>query len=775
MTDVADAVPATTAGAGQRRFRAFISYSHVDQTRGVRLARDLERYRLPRGLVGSRNHRGEVIERRLGLVFRDRDELGASTSLKADIARALERSDNLVVICSPSAAQSAYVGEEIRYFKRLGRSHRIFALIVDGVPNAGSRDRPELECFPAALLQDAAGQPSTDEPIAADARKTADGWRSARTKLIAGLLAIDLDRLRQRQRLRFIERCATAVVISIAVIGLLAYAADRARRADEQRRLQALESQAQQALGEIRRGRTTAGLGLALEAHRRLLEERAPLFPALARAIGQGLVEHRERKIVQRRNYYKWCVDGKWPAFMRLLEGKILDRSYRVRGSSCQAHAGNGDHAVLESIDGALTIVVLKGLGPERVVHLGERAVPGALAMSEDGRLVGVGTEGGALIIIDAELGRIRTRLVVGPSRVTHVAFGAGGRLMAAAYDDQILLWWIDDLSSFGRLSGHESEVLGIAFAPDGRSLASLGRDDTARLWDLTVGGLADSVEVDGSRRPTARGVLWPSLMDGLVSSDGQMVLRAERRTARLVERASGRELQVWPEHEKPIASLALSADGRLAATGADDGGARVWSTNTGALLRLVTFEDKVTGVTFDRTGQRLLAGSEDGTARIVEIATGDVKATIEARSGIRWADFAAGDAFVTFVAHGVFLADATTGRIVAEFAKRSEEGRPDRLLNVAAAVADDEVLALGWTNGVLELWDLPTRQLLAELQPGKITGLAVGGDASTLKVFRSDQEPLAWPIAGQFVDMVGRARERLPLKIKPVIDQGQE
>ena len=87
MTDVADAAPATTADAGQRRFRAFISYSHVDQTCGVRLARDLERYRLPRGLVGSRNHRGEVIERRLGLVFRDRDELGASTSLKADIAQ----------------------------------------------------------------------------------------------------------------------------------------------------------------------------------------------------------------------------------------------------------------------------------------------------------------------------------------------------------------------------------------------------------------------------------------------------------------------------------------------------------------------------------------------------------------------------------------------------------------------------------------------------------------------------------------------------------------
>ena len=53
---------------------------------------------------------------------------------------ALAESASLLVVCSPSAALSRWVNEEVLAFKRLGRSERIFCLIVAGEPNA-SRSR----------------------------------------------------------------------------------------------------------------------------------------------------------------------------------------------------------------------------------------------------------------------------------------------------------------------------------------------------------------------------------------------------------------------------------------------------------------------------------------------------------------------------------------------------------------------------------------------------------------------------------------------------------
>ncbi len=57
-----------------------------------------------------------------------------------------------IVICSPQAAKSKWVNEEILAFKRLGREDRIFCLIVGGEPNATDMPgREDEECFPPAL------------------------------------------------------------------------------------------------------------------------------------------------------------------------------------------------------------------------------------------------------------------------------------------------------------------------------------------------------------------------------------------------------------------------------------------------------------------------------------------------------------------------------------------------------------------------------------------------------------------------------------------------
>ena len=211
------------------RYWAFISYSHQDESWARWLHRALETYRIPRRLVGRQTPAG-AIPRRLMPIFRDRDEMPSSAELAGTINEALRQSRFQIVICSPHAASSRWVNEEIKTFKRLGRDGRILALIVDGAPNASETPHAGLaECFPHALRHrlDEHGEVGTRkaEVVAADARKGKDGRGDAKLKLIAGLLGVGLDELKQREKIRqrwqWSVRAVATVALIAAVGGLL--------------------------------------------------------------------------------------------------------------------------------------------------------------------------------------------------------------------------------------------------------------------------------------------------------------------------------------------------------------------------------------------------------------------------------------------------------------------------------------------------------------------------------------------------------------------------
>ncbi|MGB5589358.1 MAG: toll/interleukin-1 receptor domain-containing protein [Gammaproteobacteria bacterium] len=232
------------------RYKAFISYSHRDERWARWLHRKLETYRVPKRLVGQPSPLGPIPPR-LTPIFRDRDELPTATDLGAVIQQALDDSESLIVICSPAAAASRWVNEEIRYFRRLGRGDRVFCLIVDGEPGGGADAESKQECFPEALTEqlDAGGPDASQDHAAADIRPRGDGKQSARLKVIAGLLGVGLDELRQREQQRrqrrLIAVAASAVAGMVIAIGL-ATAALMARAEADRQRLRA-EQEAQTA------------------------------------------------------------------------------------------------------------------------------------------------------------------------------------------------------------------------------------------------------------------------------------------------------------------------------------------------------------------------------------------------------------------------------------------------------------------------------------------------------------------------------------------------
>ena len=333
----------------RKRFRAFISYSQRDKAFASRLHRALETYRVPSGIEAVLGPK-----RTLGRFFRDDDEMGASLSLGAALEGALDDAENLIVVCTPASARSKWVDSEVRRFKSR-HDAGVFAVIVDGEPNAADPDR---ECFPPALKMrfDAAGNPTgePDEPRAPDLKR--EGFQRIRAQLAAGLVGVAFDDLWQRDRRRARRNQLIGAFAGVAIAGVLGVAGLGWIGAQRDSRVQA----AQEAIAQ---SRSAAADGRVSEALTRLA-------PFLAHGETKVLVENPLRALLG------WVPDS-YDAAM-----KSGIKAARLRDATVLLDPGKGVYDVSDV-----------GLGLQRLIR------------SRDGRrLIAVGDQ--RVAVFDAASGQ---------------------------------------------------------------------------------------------------------------------------------------------------------------------------------------------------------------------------------------------------------------------------------------------------------------------------------------------------------------------------------
>ena len=203
----------------EQHFTAFISYRHASPDDKVArwLHSAIETYHIPASV------QKQTGMKRMGRCFRDEEELPLSPDLGDDIERALDGSDWLVAVCTPRYLESKWCMRELEYFAgRKGREH-ILAVLADGRP---------AESFPDLLRwrADEAGNRVPYEPLAAEARgatmaERVKKLRVEKFRLLAPMLGVGFDDLRQRarrRRTRVIASAAAAVIVLLS--GFLGYA-----------------------------------------------------------------------------------------------------------------------------------------------------------------------------------------------------------------------------------------------------------------------------------------------------------------------------------------------------------------------------------------------------------------------------------------------------------------------------------------------------------------------------------------------------------------------
>jgi MTH538 TIR-like domain (DUF1863) len=216
----AELVSGDIKGSG---FSAFISYSHTDAAMAAALQKKLERYRLPRKIAAAYN----IGNTALGQIFRDQEDLAAAPSLSDAIQNALAHSQALIVICSPAAAVSQWVTQEIQLFRSLHAERPILAVLVHGEP---------ATAFPELLTQGGI------EPLAADWRKGGDGAQLAFLKIVAGIAGVPLDALIQRdaqRKLRRVTAITLGALLAMLIMGVMTTLALNARNEAAHQRAEA--------------------------------------------------------------------------------------------------------------------------------------------------------------------------------------------------------------------------------------------------------------------------------------------------------------------------------------------------------------------------------------------------------------------------------------------------------------------------------------------------------------------------------------------------------
>jgi WD40 repeat protein len=216
-------------------------------------------------------------------------------------------------------------------------------------------------------------------------------------------------------------------------------------------------------------------------------------------------------------------------------------------------------------------------------------------------------------------------------------------------------------------------------------------------------------------------------------------------------ERACQRwERAILRGHRSPIHSVALSADGRILASGGADGMVKLWDVATGQeRATLLRHPRDVSSVAFSGDGRVLATGDSDGTVRLWDMATGQERASLRGHKlGVNSVAFS-GDGKILASGGGAYdvqhrpLFELKLWDVATTQERANLRGHKGPVHSVALS-GDGKILASGGGAndaqgrplfGELKIWDVATTQERASLRghKGPVHSVALSGDGKIL------------------------------------------
>ncbi|HOD48585.1 MAG TPA: protein kinase [Candidatus Hydrogenedentes bacterium] len=282
-----------------------------------------------------------------------------------------------------------------------------------------------------------------------------------------------------------------------------------------------------------------------------------------------------------------------------------------------------------------------------------------------------------------------------------------------------VTVWDIARATLVTSFTGHEAGVAAAAFSPDSQRIITAARDNTARVWD--------------ARRSLTQRILLEQtgpVHKVVVSGDGNRIAIATQDCGLALY--DGRELVPQISHRCfshfGPASAAFNADGSLLAAPLDEFSVFVLDTGAGETVsHYFGHRGRVLAIAFSPTGDTIVTGGRDGTARVWEARSGKEQWVLR--------------------------------------------GHTDRLLCVAFS-PDGTLLATGANDNTVRLWDAKTGAELHVLakHAGCVNDVAFDGDGSHLLSASNDGSVVCWDVeSGEpSYQLVGHGDEVISARFSP-------
>ncbi|HCI79662.1 MAG TPA: hypothetical protein DHW02_08225, partial [Ktedonobacter sp.] len=343
-----------------------------------------------------------------------------------------------------------------------------------------------------------------------------------------------------------------------------------------------------------------------------------------------------------------------------------------------------------------------------------------SVTFSPDGRWLASGGEDTVVRLWDVQRGIPVQELRGHTGSVSAVAFSPDGMLLVSGSEDmRTLIWDVSNMKAaklLNTLSGHQGKIWAIAFHPHAeRMLLATGSDDgSILLWNVQTGDLLWPL-----RKPSAYDEAVYTLA---FSPNGKFLASGGKDcTVRIWDVDSGDQLNMLEGHTDWVWSVAFSRDSDMIASGSEDQSVRTWEVKTGKRLNILSgHTGRVWTVAFHAEQDIFVSGGIDGTIRFWDVQRGECLRILQGyMNGIRSIAYnphkqilaSAGEDYTIYL-WNIGNGDLDNHDASSQLRYRMLTGHT----NVVWAVAfhpDGQYIVTGGDDKVLRLWDVKTRTLL--------------------------------------------------------------
>jgi hypothetical protein len=245
---------------------------------------------------------------------------------------------------------------------------------------------------------------------------------------------------------------------------------------------------------------------------------------------------------------------------------------------------------------------------PRLVVTRGATGPVTALALSGDEHRLVTAVGNNSLRVWDLWAGRELARLSGHQARITFIAIANDGSVAASAdTSGAVKLWNLNRLGEASDLPKPPASVMAMAFLASGKSLAMAGADGHIRVWSMAANRLEADIPAHGEGL-TLVAALPDATRVASAGADGKVVVWDIATGNRVAQMDCG----------EAVTTLAASADGSVLAAGTRGGDISVFAAD-GRKVSTLSGWSRVAGIALSAHGEWLLAGGGDGAVKLYD------------------------------------------------------------------------------------------------------------------------------------------------------------